>query len=115
MNDVDKRMKAIKEKYHISREELNNLGMDEFDYETSKERAKKNYIKGLLFEIVKKNCSIDRVTDNIIEMCKVENLKEYQKIILGELSDCIAEGKHKSQVVSVSCQIATFLKSETGD
>lgn len=112
MNDVDRRMKAIRDRYHISREELNDLGMDEFDYENLKERAKKDYIKGLLFEIVKEGCDIDQIAENILDMCRIENSQEHQKIILGELSN-VSE-KHKSQIVSVSCQIANLLKSETG-
>ena len=112
MDSVDKRMKAIREKYHVSREELNSLGMDEFDYETVREQAKRDYVKGLLFEILEENTSIDQVAENIIRMCKVEKDEDqYQKIILGEISDCKKEMASDSQIVHVSCKIADFLKT----
>ena len=112
MDSVDKRMKAIREKYNITREELNDLGMDEFDYQNIKEQVKKDYIKGLLFEIVEKKTSIDQIADNIISMCKVGAVDQYQKIILGELSDCVKETTGQSQMIHVSCKIAEFLKAK---
>jgi len=112
MDSVDKRMKAIREKYNITREELNDLGMDEFDYQNLKEQTKKDYIKGLLYEIVEKNTSIDQIADNIISMCKVGTEDQYQKIILGEISDCIKEITGQSQVVHIACVIAEFLKTK---
>ena len=110
MDNVEKRMEEIRKKYNVTREQLDIMGMDEFDYQATKERTKKNYLKGLLFDVVDPSCSIETIADNIIEACKIESSDNYQKIILGEISDCAGKHIGKSIMVSVSCKIAKYLQ-----
>ena len=76
-----------------------------------KERAEKNYIKGLLFEIVSEDTDLDQLVDNIYELKgTVPVVKdELQKTVLGEFCGCLRKGVMKNQAVAVSVKIANLL------
>jgi len=89
--------------------------MDEFDYRDAVERSKRNYIKGMLFDIVNDQTDLETLTRNIVDVCCVSDPELWQKIILGEIIDCIRDDVSKSQLTVVSMKIATFLQKEKKD
>lgn len=105
-------MEYIRNKYGITIEELNNLDMDEFDYQRLKEREMKNYIKGMLFDVVSdKSTDFEQLAENIIDLSKVTSIDRLQKVILGEIGDCCMGGvAMPNQVVAVSAKISNALK-----
>ena len=108
------RMEYIREKYGISREELDNLNMDEFDYEVLKEKELINYIKGLLFTVVTdESTDLDIVAGNIIDLSKVAPTNRFQKVVLGEIGDfCMAGETLPGQVVAISVKITDAIKGQ---
>lgn len=105
MND---RMKEIREKYGITREKLNALDMDEFDYEVLQERTLKNYIKGHLTDICELDGSVDldQIAENIFDMKRIiTDEGALQKMILGEIVGCHKNTTRRGELVSVSWQI----------
>jgi len=114
MNENDKlqkKLENIRKKYGVTREQLNDMEMDEFDYATLKEREKLNYLKGLVFDLVDDTTDCDQLAQNIMDQAKILDDKEsLQKIVLGELScDCHDMSKQK-EFVRVSHKIADFLR-----
>ena len=76
-----------------------------------RKQSQKKYIAGLLYDIVAVNTDISQLTENIISYCEIEKDQEkYQKIVLGEIHDCVEKSKMKNQVIAVSVKIAEYLK-----
>lgn len=108
MNNVQKQMEEIRKQFGISRQDLDNLGMDEFDYLGWYEKMEKNYIKGLLFGRIKPNVDLEQISENIINTCKITPDKSlHQNIIIGEISDDCLISQHR--ILDISQKIANFI------
>jgi len=109
--ELQNKLENIRKQYGVTREQLEELGMDEYDYATLKERERLNYIKGLVFDLVDDTTDCDQLAQNIMDQAKILDDKEsLQKIVLGELScDCHDMSKQK-EFVRVSHKIADFLR-----
>jgi len=73
------------------------------------QREKKNYIKGLLCEILRDDIEPARVTTIILQMSQVCKGEELQKAILGEIIDYLKSPQRRPQAVAVSVKIAEKL------
>lgn len=113
MNEMSEKTERIKQKCgdvpDIFKDKL-----DIFDWEHIFDATKKNYVKGLLYGIVTDDTDINQLAENVIDQVVTTHVisleSAVQKVILGEISDCVDVDKAtKSQVVAVSVKIGEFL------
>ncbi len=73
------------------------------------QRQEKNYIKGLLCEILRDDIDPTCITTIILQMSQVCKGEELQKVILGEIIDYLKNPQRRPQAVAVSVKIAEKL------
>lgn len=71
-----------------------------------------NYIKGVLFDVSKPGVDLSAVAANIMALAQGDysSWNEWQKVVLGEITDVCDETYAPRMIVKVSIRIAGFLK-----
>lgn len=109
--EIKSKHEEMMKKYNVTMEKLDELDMDVFDYANLIKRSIKNYIKGLIFNILDNGNDVDirHVVENIINQSMVvDDDADLLVIITGEICGFVIDSS--SDVNFVARKICDFVR-----